>query len=356
MPEAFQIRHLLAFFGGFAIRHAATVKAEPGATDNRESRRDGEEGGFFRQRATPGSAPRRDATRKFPGVRVVRIRAFGLRSLRNRLRFSVMSIPSRPPVLSSVFAFVALGLAGFLPAAPDARETVELPPHTPAADLKGRWAMEADPELPNVLILGDSISIGYTRPVRERLEDEANVFRAMRPDGRGPDNCGDTGIGLAKIDRWVGDYDWDVIHFNWGLWDLCYRNPESKEQGNRDKVNGTLSTTPEDYERNLTKLVRRLRASGAELIWASTTVVPEGEAGRIAGDEVKYNAIAARVMDRHDVPTNDLHALSKGFSPAMFVKPGDVHFTAEGTSKLADQVAETIAGVLGRGDPAGDDP
>ena len=174
-------------------------------------------------------------------------------------------------------------------------------PYTPAADLKGRWAFKADPALPNVLILGDSISIAYTLPVREKLRGKANVFRPMRPDKQ-PDNCGDTPLGLAKLDQWLGDTRWDVIHFNWGLWDLCYRHPESKEQGNRDKVNGKVSTPPEDYERNLEKLVARLKATGATLVWASTTVVPDGEAGRFVGDDVKYNAIAARVMERHQIP------------------------------------------------------
>jgi hypothetical protein len=232
-------------------------------------------------------------------------------------------------------------LCGVLHAAPPEKQQ----PYTPAADLRGRWAFEADPALPNVLILGDSISIAYTLPVREKLRGKANVFRPMRPDKQ-PDNCGDTPIGLAKLEHWLGETRWDVIHFNWGLWDLCYRHPESKEQGNRDKVKGKLSTPPEEYERNLEKLVARLKASGARLVWASTTVVPDGEAGRFVGDDAKYNSIAARVMERHHIPVNDLHATSKAFAPAMFVKPGDVHFTPEGSAKLAAQVAAEISARL----------
>jgi hypothetical protein len=235
---------------------------------------------------------------------------------------------------------VLMTLCGGLHAAPS--EKPQPQPYTPAADLRGSWAFQADPALPNVLILGDSISIAYTLPVREQLRGKANVFRPMRPDKQ-PDNCGDTPRGLATLDQWLGDTRWDVIHFNWGLWDLCYRNPESKEQGNRDKVNGKLSTPPEEYEHNLEKLVARLKTTGARLVWAHTTVVPEGEAGRFVGDDAKYNAIAAGVMERHQIPINDLHAVSKAFAPAMFVKPGDVHFTAEGSAKLAVQVAEVIS-------------
>jgi hypothetical protein len=219
-------------------------------------------------------------------------------------------------------------------------------PFTPVADLKGVWSFTADPKLPNVLLIGDSISIGYTRSVREKLAGKANVYRPMR--GKQPDNCGDTTIGLAKIDSWLGRQKWDVIHFNWGLWDLCYRNPQSKEPGNRDKLGGKLSTTPADYEKNLEQLVTRLKATGAKLIWASTTVVPEGEAGRFVGDEEKYNAIAARVMKKHGIPTNDLFTLTKGFAGKHFTKAGDVHYTAAGYEALAVQVAGTIERLLAR--------
>ena len=239
-----------------------------------------------------------------------------------------------------ILALSAL-LAGAFPAAADVPAA---PPFTPAADLAGEWTTKPEAGLPNVLILGDSISIGYTRAVRDLLRGQANVFRPLTPNGRSAANCGDTPMGLKNLDAWLGERKWDVIHFNWGLWDLCYRNPTSKEQGNRDKVNGRLSTPPDDYRRNLEALVTRLKATGARLIWASTTVVPEGEVGRFVGDDVKYNAIAAEVMAKHGIPTNDLHATTRTFPPEMFTKPGDVHYTPAASAKLAEQVAAKIAG------------
>ena len=212
--------------------------------------------------------------------------------------------------------------------------------HTPEKDKKGLTEKaEIDAKLPNVLILGDSISIGYTRQVRRGLEGKANVIRPKA-------NCGDTPRGLAKIDAWLGDKKWDVIHFNWGLWDLCYRHPESKTQGRRDKVKGTISTPLPEYEKNIEKLVVRLKKTGATLIWASTTMVPEGEAGRVVGDDIKYNAAAARVMKKHGVLINDLHAASSAFAPEMFTKPGDVHFKTTGSEKLAAQVVAVISKAL----------
>lgn len=114
---------------------------------------------------------------------------------------------------------------------------------TPEAD-KNKMIdkVEIDPNLPKVLILGDSISMGYTNMVRDGLKGKANVVRPK-------DNCGDTVIGLRELDAWLGDKDWDVIHFNWGLWDLCYRNPKLDKAGNRDKVNGKISVPVADYEK-----------------------------------------------------------------------------------------------------------
>jgi alkaline phosphatase D len=191
---------------------------------------------------------------------------------------------------------------------------------------------------PDVLIIGDSISLGYTPHVIAMMQDEANVVHNTG-------NAQHTGSGLTKIDTWLGVTDWDIIHFNWGLWDLCYRHPESKVQGNRDKARGTLTTSLEQYEQNLDQLVTRLRKTNAILIWASTTVVPEDEAGRKVDDDLKYNAAAARVMKKHGVVVNDLNKLTRSFEPELFKSAGDVHLTTEGYQLLAQQVAQSIRSV-----------
>jgi len=199
-------------------------------------------------------------------------------------------------------------------------------PASPAPDGRG---------LPDVLLIGDSISQGYTGPVREMLKDVCNVQRPRA-------NCGDTKSGLANIDAWLGGRTWDLVHFNWGLHDICYRHPDSEVYGNRDKVKGTLSVAPEEYATNLERLVMRMRKSAARLVWASTTFVPEGEAGRHQGDEVRYNELAAEVMARHGVPTDDLHRLTREFPRSMFTCPGDVHYTQEGYAEIARAVSTRI--------------
>src|SRR5712692_6887545 len=82
------------------------------------------------------------------------------------------------------------------------------------AVLVGQMADVPDvPGLPRVLLIGDSISIGYTVPTRHLLTGKANVHRI-------PANGGPTTNGLANLDAWLGHGKWDVIHFNWGLHDL----------------------------------------------------------------------------------------------------------------------------------------
>jgi regulator of RNase E activity RraA len=213
-------------------------------------------------------------------------------------------------------------------------------------------------ELPRVLMLGDSISMGYHDNVVELLAGKAQVTRPQ-------DNCADTVHGLRNLDTWLGDVpQYDVIHFNWGLHDLCYRHPEATAYGKRDKERGTLSVPLEpaegssgswwhgehasgaSYTENLEEIVLQLQQTGAKLIWASSTTVPEGEAGRVAGDEVKYNAAAAELMAKHRIPVNDLHAVSASFGPEMFTAPGDVHFIEAGSLMLAQQVSASVLKVL----------
>ncbi|MEZ5366187.1 MAG: SGNH/GDSL hydrolase family protein [Bryobacterales bacterium] len=226
--------------------------------------------------------------------------------------------------------------------------TLPLAAQTKKPDPQGPWDVPANPSLPNVLLIGDSISIGYTRAVRRMLAGEANVMRPLNERRDGPSNCGPTPRGLELIDDWLGGTKWDVIHFNWGLHDLCYRNPTAENQGNRDKVNGKQAVPAAIYKQNLEQLVKRLEATGSKLVWASTTVVPEGEAGRFVGDDEKYNAVAAEVMQAHGIPTDDLYAVSKSFPEDLFVGPGNVHFTLKGYERLAESVARSVREALAR--------
>jgi len=191
--------------------------------------------------------------------------------------------------------------------------------------------------LPRVLIIGDSISIGYTLPTREFLKGKANLHRI-------PTNGGPTTRGLANIDAWLGKDKWDLIHFNWGLHDLKYMGPNGENLFPKEK--GGKPQVPIDaYEKNLDKLVNRLKKTGAKLIWRNTTPVPPGSKGRCVGDSVKYNAAAARVMNKHEVPTHDLLTMSKKRMKEI-MRPANVHYTPEGSKILGRDVARVIIEAL----------
>lgn len=196
------------------------------------------------------------------------------------------------------------------------------------------------PGLPRVLLIGDSISIGYTLPVRELLSGKANVHRVLT-------NCGPT-KNVKNVDAWLvdkktGGEKWDVIHFNFGLHDLKH----SDDKGTIVPVTAESKhqVSPEDYEMNLREIVGKLKATGAKLIWCSTTPVPEGAKGRVPGDEVKYNEIALKIMKENNIAVDDLYAFAKPRLEKIQNK-ADVHFSAAGSKELAGQVVSTIEAAL----------
>ncbi len=197
-----------------------------------------------------------------------------------------------------------------------------------------------DPSLPRVLLIGDSISIGYTLPVRQLLKGKANVHRPLT-------NCGPTTKGLAEIDQWLGDGPWDVIHFNWGLHDLKYMGPKGENLADPNAPGSHQQVPIDQYERNLRKLVQRLKQTKAELIWRSTTPVPEGAKGRVVGDAARYNAVAAKIMQEEGIVIDDMYSYAKPRLPEIQL-PANVHFTRDGYQELARHVATAIEAALAR--------
>ena len=156
---------------------------------------------------------------------------------------------------------------------------------------------------PRILIIGDSISIGYTEPVTRLLAQTADFFR---PD----ENCASTIEGLEHIDRWLAPGPWNVIHFNWGLHDLKYITGTSDSLADPAVPESFQKVPPVAYKKNLTDLVSRLAETEATLVWCSTTPVPASAQGRIAGDAAAYNMIASEIMEQHKVTSPDLYSLA----------------------------------------------
>jgi len=196
-----------------------------------------------------------------------------------------------------------------------------------------------DDVLPNVLIIGDSISIGYTNPLKEILRGKANVFH-------NPGNAAHSENGLAKLDSWLGTTKWDVIHFNHGLHDLKYVDSNGKNSNTKD--NADIQVPLEEYRQNMEAIVIRLKKTGAKLIFATTTPFPEGvKPLRIPEDAQKYNSAALDIMKKHDIPVNDLHEF---VLPKLkeLQEPKNVHFTSKGSTAMAEEVARYILEAIGQ--------
>ncbi len=199
---------------------------------------------------------------------------------------------------------------------------------------------DAEQALPNVLIIGDSISIGYTEPLQKILKGKAVVVH-------NPGNAGPSTRGLANLDAWLGDTRWDVVHFNHGLHDLKY--VDDKGENATSKETGHMQVPVAQYAKNMEAIVLGLKKTGAKLIFATTTPVPDNPAGPIREPEQVriYNAAALKIMKKHGVMVNDLCAFALPRLKEL-QKPNNVHFTDEGSKALAQQVARHILEALGQ--------
>ncbi|MFC5051795.1 SGNH/GDSL hydrolase family protein [Rubritalea spongiae] len=243
-------------------------------------------------------------------------------------------------ILSLIIALLSVVVATAAPEEGSAEES----------DQHLNWAFTPDPALPNVLILGDSISIGYTLQVRELLQGKSNVFRPMGRHGNRRENCNGTGYGVANIDRWLAVQKWDVIHFNWGLHDLKHvKTPGTNEKSN--DINDPTQATIGEYTKNMKVLVSRLKATDARLIFATTTPIVSGTLNPLRTPEapVRYNAAALKIMKANGVRVNDLHELCEPHL-SEWQKPKNCHFNAVGSEALAKQVAKAITEELGSTD------
>jgi hypothetical protein len=164
--------------------------------------------------------------------------------------------------------------------------------------------------LPRVLILGDQIYQQPASELRKELKGKAEVHCPRMEPGV----VWNSVTALHLLEQQLGEGRWDLIHFNCGLGDLIHRVPGVKAFRVMPRHAGGIRTTaPEQYEKNLNTLVTRLKTTGAKLVWGSTTPIRHSSTNVFEkGTEISYNAIAAKVMAKHGIPTNDMYTFVKG--------------------------------------------
>ncbi len=82
-----------------------------------------------------------------------------------------------------------------------------------------------------------------------------------------------------------------------------------------------------------------MKQTGASLLWANTTPLPDVAKKRFTATSIiERNAAAAEVMKKHGIPINDLFgAITPHLSELQ--NPDDCHFNGPGNEFLGERVA-----------------
>jgi lysophospholipase L1-like esterase/dienelactone hydrolase len=186
-------------------------------------------------------------------------------------------------------------------------------------------------ELPRVLLLGDSIRMGYAPLVAKKLVGKAEVVSPA-------ENGGDTANTLKLLDKWLAERNPVVVHINCGLHDLKFGKKTQAHQ-----------VPPDKYEANLRAIIERLRKATPHVVFAATTpILDDRHAGRKADfdrfdkDVKAYNERAVKVMLELGVPVDDLYRIVHDGGPATMLGKDGTHYTPAGYDRLADAVADSV--------------
>ena len=183
-----------------------------------------------------------------------------------------------------------------------------------------------------VLLLGDSIRMAY-QPYVGALLGPAYRVSAPAENGRfAKYTLNSLRLWLPKLPKP------DIIHWNNGLWDtaILYRE------------DGTF-TEPEEYISTLGKILRELRKTGAQILFATTTPCDPRKALLTTSmppchrncDIERFNSAACALMEREKIPVNDLYSVINADIQG-FISEDMIHPTEKGRIALADAVAAKI--------------
>lgn len=195
--------------------------------------------------------------------------------------------------------------------------------------------------MPQVLVAGDSVVSGYYSALCDFFDGEASVYKdGTAYNGPNPDWG-------RLVDGYIarGSNGWDVIQFNWGLHAVKYVD-ENNKNCLPDDPGAHIQFTVEEYARQMELWVKELKRTGAKLVFATTTPVPEGAGGSIPYiDVTPYNDAAKAIMATNGIAVNDLYAFAFPRLTELQIA-NNVHFTAYGSSELARQTHSVISPML----------
>ena len=212
---------------------------------------------------------------------------------------------------------IAASLVLLAPAMFGAQKPVSIP-----EEIEWTWDVRPphpDPELPNVLLLGDSLSRNYFPQVTKDLAGVANVYLM----------ASSISVGDPRLPREIREFvamekvPFRVVHFNNGMHGWDYSEAQFK------------AAFPE-FLRTVGSLVK----DNNDLVWATITPVEPKAFNGATNDRVDArNTIAHGFITAAHVPIDDQHALMTKHSDLY---QDTVHFNPEGSNLMGDQAAATI--------------
>jgi len=187
----------------------------------------------------------------------------------------------------------------------------------------------------NVLLIGDSIRVGYDKAVRRTLEGKANV---IFPE----ENCRFASYVLRHFHEYfqgLKGHEIDVVHWNAGLWDCLH-------------LFGEDAQTPIDiYAYYIERVCVRIKklCPNAKIIFATSTSVQDEKMSsyfyRKNSEIEAYNNTAIEIVKKHGFEVNDLYAVSVTLPAEAHSDP--VHYyTPMGTEAYTNQVLSCICKAL----------
>lgn len=207
----------------------------------------------------------------------------------------------------------------------------------------------------NILLLGDSIRMGYCHAVKAKLEGKANVF-FPEENGRFAQYT------LRALSDWKGQGNWpemQIVHWNTGLWDVLHQNAFSN--GSDGEAEGMTIhpdnvpnqclydkdplTPPDMYSYMLKRVNTRIHQlfPNAKIVFATTTPVIEEQSGwayRSNAEINQYNQIARDVLTPLATLINELGRFSAEHCEQLH--RDWVHYNEEGASLQADEIIEFL--------------
>ena len=187
-----------------------------------------------------------------------------------------------------------------------------------------------------VILIGDSIRMGYAKYVKEALEGSAEVYHSA-------DSSRFSTYLFRFLPDWKRNEGWgddiDLVHWNVGLWDVLEINGEGP-------INDAAT-----YGKNIGRIYRHIKKlfpNAKQVFATSTSVIEEGYKGDFKRHNhyiEEYNEIAQRVLSEFQVPVYDLYELTKNI-PAEY-RSDMTHFdTPEATKIIGDRIVSVICDIL----------